>query len=303
MRYRPFGHSGQALSAVGLRLDVAHLRKHTGQAEKLIMAALEAGINTYHFDAFDLAFLKEMAALMTVVERRLLFVSISPDLPGQPGDLAGYTMPHFKDRLRDLVKGTGFSWIDLLLLEQPGANYVPPESFTFLRDLKRAGMIRHIGAVADTADIKPLVATRQFSVIKTGFDIDSTWEKRHQIDHAIHNNICVIGADYFPDMYRKESDVVPTKARFGFFGGKPKDPLAGAGTHAFLHQTADWTPEELCLGYALSLPSLSCILIDAEKTEKVEALAAVPERHLPSSVPAQIEMARFTSHLPKGHAS
>ncbi len=299
MRYRPFGHSGIALSALGLRLDVAHLRNNLGLAEKLVLAGLESGINTYHFDGCDLPFLKEMAALFTLVERRLLFISVTPDAPGQPGDLGGYTMPALKDRLRDLVKGSGFMWIDLLLFAQPGASLMPPNSIEFVRDLRRAKMVRYAGATADTADIRPLVDSGAFNVIQTGFDIDSTWEKRHQIDYAIHHDLCVVGSDYFPAIYRKASDVVPAKARTGWFGSKPKDPLAGAGTHAFLHQTPDWTPEELCLGYALSLPSLSCILIDPETPEKLENLAAVPERHLPSSVPAQIEMARFTEVLPK----
>jgi hypothetical protein len=44
---------------------------------------------------------------------------------------------------------------------------------------------------------------------------------------------------------------------------------------------------------------MSCILIDAESTEHLEALAEVPERHLPSSVPAQIEMARFNERAAK----
>ncbi len=300
MRYRPFGHSGIALSAIGLRLDVDHLRKNFGLAEKLVMTALENGINTYHFDGSDPAFLREMAALFTLVDRKLLFISVAPDAPGKPGDLAGYTMPAMKERLREVIKGSGFQWIDLLMFGQPGVAYMQDDSFSFVRDLRRARMVRYVGATADTDDIRPLVASRQFNVIKTGFDIDSTWEKRHQIDHAIHSDLCVIGADTFPEIYRKASNVVPVEARRGWFGGKPKDPLAGAGSHAFLHQTADWTPEELCLGYALSLPSLSCILIDAETTEKVETLAQVPERHLPSSVPAQIEMARFTEHTVRG---
>ena len=299
MRYRPFGHSGIALSALGLRLDVAQLRNNLRLAEKLIVTALENGINTYHFDGFDMPFLKEMAAVLTLVDRKLLFVSVTPDLPGHPGDFSGYVMPAFKDRLRDLVKSTGFLWIDLLLFAQPGASLVPPDSIEFINHLRRAKMVRYAGAIAETADIRPLVESGAFNVIQTSFDIDSTWEKRHQIDYAIHRDLCVIGSDYFPSIYRKASDVVPAKARTGWFGTKAKDPLAGAGTHAFLHQTSDWTPEELCLGYALSLPSLSCILIDPETPEKLETLAAVPERHLPSSVPAQIEMARFTEVLPK----
>jgi aryl-alcohol dehydrogenase-like predicted oxidoreductase len=144
-----------------------------------------------------------------------------------------------------------------------------------------------------------LIASDHFSVIQTSFDIDSSWDKRRKIDDAVVRDMNVIATDFYPQAYRKESDVVPKEARRGFFGGKAKNPLAGAGTHAFLHQTPDWTPEQLCLGYALAQSSMSCILIDAESPEHLESLADVPERHLPSSVPAQIEMARFNERAAK----
>ncbi len=296
MRYRPFGHSGIALSAVGLRLSVERLRKNKALAEKLIMG----GINTYHFDGADVAFLREMAAIFTLVDRKLLFISIAPDVPGQTGDLAGYTMPGMKESLRAVVKDTGFQWIDMLLFSRPGVAYMPPDSIRFLRDLRRSRLVRYLGASAETGEIRPLIDDGHFNVVQTSFDIDSAWEKRHDIDKAIQADMCVIGCDYFPEIYRKASDVVPKAAKVNWFTRKAKNPLAGAGTYAFLHQTPDWTPEELCLGFALSLPSLSCILIEPETPEKLEQLAAVPERHLPSSVPAQIEMARFTGNLAGG---
>lgn len=299
MRYRPFGHSGRALSATGLRLPVAALRRNVSQARKLIETALENGINTYHFDGLDLDFLKMAAQVFSVVERKVLFISLTPDLPGVPGDLAGYAFPVLKEALRGAIKSSGLQWLDLLVFVQPGATHLPADSFAFVQDLKKARMLRYVGTTADTDDLAPAIASRRFDVILTSFDIDSAWDKRHGIDKATHNDISVIGVDFFPDMYRKASDVVPKKARGGWFS-KPKDPLSGAGTHAFLHKTDDWTPEELCLAYALSLPSLTCILFEAETPDKVEKLAAVPERHLPSSVPAQIEMARFTDQLPKG---
>jgi aryl-alcohol dehydrogenase-like predicted oxidoreductase len=299
MRYRPFGHSGRALSATGLRLPVAAQRRNANHARKLIETALENGINTFHFDGLDLDFLKMAAQVFSVVDRKVLFISLTPDLPGVPGDLAGYAFPVLKEALRGVIKSSGLQWLDLLLFVQPGAAHLPADSLAFVQELKKARMLRHVGTTADTEELLPAIEGRRFDVIVTPFDIDSAWDKRHGIDKAIRSDMMVIGTDYFPEMYRKASDVIPKKARGGWFS-KPADPLAGAGTHAFLHTTDDWTPEELCLGYALSLPSLSCILIEAETPEKLEKLAEVPERHLPSSVPAQIEMARFTHQLPKG---
>lgn len=299
MRYRPFGRSGLALSTIGLRLKSELLGRNPALMQKLIISALENGINTYHFDSLDPAFLQVAAEAFSVVDRKLLFLSANAHEPFQAGDPDAYALGPLKERLRGAIKESGLQWLDLLYFAPPGAGCLPDDSLNFLYSLQKSKMLRFLGAMAETDDLSELIASGLYSVIQTSFDIDSSWDKRRKIDDAVVRDMNVIATDFYPATYRKASDVVPKEARRGFFGGKPKNPLAGAGTHAFLHQTPDWTPEELCLGYALSQPSMSCILIDAESPEHLEALAEVPERHLPSSVPAQIEMARFNERAHK----
>jgi aryl-alcohol dehydrogenase-like predicted oxidoreductase len=293
VRYRPFGRSGLALSTVGLRLKSETFGRNHALMRKLIVCALENGINTYHFDSLAPAFLQIAAEAFSVVDRKLLFVSTTAHEPFQAADSETYALAPLKERLRGAIKESGLQWLDLLYFAQPGAAGLSNDSLNFLHSLQKSKMLRYLGGMGETDDISALIGSEQFSVIQTRFDIDSSWDKRRKIDDAVVRDINIIATDFFPDIYRKASDVVPKEARRGFFGGKAKNPLAGAGTHAFLHQTPDWTPEELCLGYALSQPSMSCILIDAESPEHLESLAEVPERYLPSSVPAQIEMARF----------
>jgi hypothetical protein len=74
-----------------------------------------------------------------------------------------------------------------------------------------------------------------------------------------------------------------------------QSPLAGAGTYAFLERTRNWTAEEICLAHALTEPSLSSVQVSAERSERIEALAAIPDREMPPGVSAQIEMARFSA--------
>lgn len=300
MRYRPFGRSGLALSTIGLRLSFDRLGNNHALMHRLIISGLENGINTYHFDSTDTGFLKSAAEAFSVVDRKLLFVSVNAHDAGHFPDRNTYALSPLKERLRGVIKDTGLIWIDLLNFAQPGATALPDDSLNFLHSLQKSKMLRYLGGAGETDDIADLIQSGEFNVIMTSFDIDSSWDKRRRIDDAMTRNMNVIAADFFPAMYRKESDVVPKAARRGFFGGKAKNPLAGAGTHAFLHQTPDWTPEQLCLGYALSQPSMSCILIDADSPEHLESLAEVPERHLPSSVPAQIEMARFNEQSKTG---
>jgi hypothetical protein len=90
---------------------------------------------------------------------------------------------------------------------------------------------------------------------------------------------------------RPESKLLPAM-------GRARQPLAGVGTYAFLHDTAGWTPEELCLAYALTEPSLATVQIDLGFVDRIEALAAVPDRDTPTGLGAQIEMARFCGDAP-----
>ena len=297
MRYRPFGRSGLALSTIGLHLPWHVLTKNRGLTEKLLTTALENGINTYHFETADPKTLAAIADIFSVVERRLLFISIGACDAATDG--MTYELAALKDRLRGAIKDSGLMWLDLVLFDKAGTTQLPDNSYDFVKTLQRSKMLRYVGARAQTSDMAGLIDSRRFDVLRTGFDIDSTWDKRRQIDSAIAHEMAVFAEDTFPDTYRKASDLIPQEAKRGWFGAKAKNPLAGAGTYAFLHQTPDWTPEELCLGYALSQPSLSCIYVTADTPAHLEALAQVPERHLPSSVPAQIEMARFAAHAPK----
>jgi len=297
MRYRPFGRSGLALSTIGLHLPAQVLAKSRGHLDKLLTTALENGINTYHFETADPKTLNAAAEIFSVVERRLLFLSIGACDTASDG--MTYALAPLKERLRGAIKDSGLLWLDLVLFDKAATAVIPDDSYGFVKTLQRSKMLRHIGARAQTADMADLIQGHRFDVIRTGFDIDSSSDKRRQIDTAITSDMAVFAEDTFPERYSKASDLIPQEAKRGWFGAKPKNPLAGAGTYAFLHQTPEWTPEELCLGYALSQPSLSCIYVSADTPARLEALAQVPERHLPSSVPAQIEMARFAAHGPK----
>ncbi|ESQ74667.1 hypothetical protein [Asticcacaulis sp. AC402] len=293
MRYRPFGRSGMALSTIGLRLNSEKLRKNHNLLQKMILAALENGINAYHFDSTDPSILKAANEVFAVVERKLLFIALSAHEPGAIPDAAAYTFGPLRERLKAVIRDAGLHWIDLLLFGQPGAAVLPDDSVDFLRTLQKSRMLRYTGVQAETEDLGDLIRGGQFNLLATSYDIDSSWDKRRQIDFAIQREMNVFATTFFPEAYRKASDVVPPEARRGWFGGKARNPLAGAGSHAFLHQTYGWTPEELCLGYALSQPCLACIFIEPDDVAHLEALADVPERHMPPSVPAQIEMARF----------
>lgn len=302
MRYRPFGRSGMALSTVGLRLSWETFNKNRGTAAALMTAALENGINTFHFDTTDLELLKLAAEVFSIVDRKLLFVGCTAHGRTIDGPATSYELTPLRSRLKGAIKESGLNWLDMLAFERPLSHILPEDSRAFLRSLKEARMLRYACATVDVADMDDVIMSGDFNVIDTRFDLDTSWDKRNLMDKAVASDMCVMARDYFPDAYKKASDLMPQDGKKSWFFKKPENPLTGAGTYAFLHQTPDWTAEELCLSYALHQTAISCVLIEPKTVDQLELLAQVPERHMPSSVPAQIEMARFTEHDPKNRA-
>ncbi|MFT4091407.1 MAG: aldo/keto reductase [Asticcacaulis sp.] len=295
MRYRPLGKSGTALSSLALNIGPGAIRLGRNHTYRLIMAALENGINTYHFDVSHPDILRAAADAFSDIDRKILFLSVNAhnDLSQDPQ--ADYALRPLRERLRSIVQDYGLGYIDLLMFHAHGFNKIPDSTWIFLEGLKNARLLRYLGASANTDHIKDVVEHGRFGILRTVFDLDTNWDKRHLLDHAIARGLNILGHDYFPTAYQKSSDTVPKAARRGWFGGKAADPLAGSGTYAFLHQTPSWSAEELCLAYTLSQPCLTSVLVSPETPERLNALAEISERNMPPSVPAQIEMARFSA--------
>ena len=78
---------------------------------------------------------------------------------------------------------------------------------------------------------------------------------------------------------RKHSPDTPQKDAFGF-----------------MYRTQGWTAEAICLGYVLSDPSVSSVIVRADDPERLAILTAVPERDMPPGLAAQIEMARVVAN-------
>jgi hypothetical protein len=127
--------------------------------------------------------------------------------------------------------------------------------------------------------------------------------ERRRLRAAVDRDMGVIAYEYYPkNFHGSGGGGVSAPKTNGWVrpkGAPASAPLAGAGTYAFLNRTRGWTPEEICLAHALTEPSLSSVQVSADRAERVEALAAIPEREMPPGVSAQIEMARFSSVAPE----
>jgi hypothetical protein len=152
--------------------------------------------------------------------------------------------------------------------------------------------VRGVG-IASRGDIDPgLLKSGLITAVSSPFNLSSGWAERHRSRHASQHDFAVIGEDFWPQALREGGELAGPKPSLW---RRRSDPLADIGGYEFLHATQGWSGEDICLGYALTEPSLSTVRITADTRAEVERLAAVVERDLPNGVCAQIEMARFSA--------
>ncbi|MFN3515103.1 MAG: aldo/keto reductase [Phenylobacterium sp.] len=288
MRYRPFGASGKAVSAVSLVLREAPNMTTPSAWRALAFTAMENGVN-----AFEIAAGADVAALgvgeaLRAVERRLIFLGWR--LRGDPkGTLSAQAIGL---SIRDGLRKTGAGYFDVLMMDETAYETLAPGALDYLMELRGSGVCLQLGVAGDGAAADASISSGSFDVLATPFSLISDWQARRRIREASARNMTMIGYDSCPAALA-HAPVSQPSARRGLFT-RP-DPMAGVGTYAFLQETPGWSAEELCLAYALTEPAFATMQVEAFRTEAVERVAAVCDRDLPAGVSAQIEMARFAA--------
>jgi aryl-alcohol dehydrogenase-like predicted oxidoreductase len=302
MRYRPFGATGASISTVTLTLGLDAISRGPEAAAALIYAALEAGINSYSLESADPVLAECVGRALSSVDRNLLNVGLTlgrgDGRRGGQRDFTAEGMTHSIDRALHV---SGLGWIDVALLEQPAENELPQSSLNALKALRATERVRYLGVSGDGEVMDAYVSTGAFDVLATPYNVHSEWRVRSRIRAAKEQDMAVLAYDYFPDSIStpKKAAAVhePKKGLFGFgLGGRSKkEPLADAGTFAFLHKTNNWDAESICLAHVMTDPAVCSVLIQARDEARVELLASVPDRDMPPGLAAQIEMARVGS--------
>ncbi len=290
MRYRPFGVSGPAVSNLTLCLGAEAAARGGAHVRQMIFAALEAGINAYHFDSADPALLRAAGEALGHVERRLVIASVSL---GVGRDFSPISLGR---EIEQGLHASGLGWFDLAVLDRPGENELPQAALTALKAIRKAGHVRMLGVSSDEAVSDLYVSTGAFDALFTPFHANIEWRVRARMRAALERQMSLFVYGYFPDSLsteRKAAEAGAPKKR-GLFGLGGRAPVEETqrGSFAFLHQTRGWTAEAICLAYALTDPGVSSVLIRPRDRAELETLAATPERDLPAGLSAQIEMAR-----------
>ena len=294
MRYRPFGATGKAVSAVSLLLREAP-NMNTPQAWRIMaFAAMENGINCFELTAgLDVMALGIGEALRSV-ERRLMFLSWR--LRGDGSHTL--TAEMIAASVRGGLQRTGAIYFDLLTMDEVAYESMDEGAHAYLADLRSAGLCLQIGIVGDGPMVDACIKLGTFDVLVTPFDLTSDWQARRRVRDASDRNMTIVACDPFPAAQIRAagggSGSSIQRGGSSLLKRSASDPLAGAGTYAFLHQTSNWTAEEICLAYLLTEPTFASIQVEAFRAESLSRYAGVADRDLPTGVAAQIEMARFS---------
>jgi aryl-alcohol dehydrogenase-like predicted oxidoreductase len=282
MRYRPLGARGQVVSSVSLILQPEPFRRRPGDWTSLIYAALECGVSGFEIRGLDGPLGEGLGSALGGVDRRLVFVALR--LAVRRDRKAG--LEAMRGQINAALAATGLDYLDAVLVEHP-SDGAEVQGLDELSGLKSAGLVRTLGIAGSGETVDALVARGKLDLLATEYSLLSGWAERRRVRSAVASDMGVLGYGVFP---RETLDrLIQPRVR------NKANPLAGTGGYGFLQQTRDWTPEELCVAYALTEPGLASVQVRPESIDHLERLAAVTDRELPSGVAAQIEMARFSA--------
>jgi aryl-alcohol dehydrogenase-like predicted oxidoreductase len=299
MRYRPLGRSGAAVSCLTLVLTDEPMRRD--DRVRLVYAALELGVNCFEVQARDPEVAAALADALASIERRMVFVALrvgwSRDRSGRR--VRDLTVDGINHAIESTLDAAALNRFDVVIVEAPDDEPLPVQVIPTLEDQVEAGRVRMLG-IAGEDGVDAHLGSGVFQVLATPFNIQSGWRERSRLRAAVQADMAIIGSHYMPFAPPVEEDRPSGPFGLGrlFAAKKPKVDES----HAFLKRTPGWTPEEICLGYALTEPSITTIETGVHNAEHLQALADVVERDLPTGAAAQIEMARF-SHGQLGGAA
>lgn len=282
MRYRPFGRTGIAVSALSLALNGDSDRRKASDWLAIIHSALEHGVNAFEISRPTPAMLSGLAEGIAGVRRALLFVALrtNPNMSGR--QLDGW--------VSEVIAAGGLGEINLFTIDADSPEF--EEALVAGLRLKDLNQVRRLAVAGPGERLVDHVEDPLFDALVMPFGLLSGWRDRNLVRAALERQMGVMSYDPCPTQLTEIVKEEKKQAKGGWF--KRPDPLAVAGSHAFLQTTPGWTAEQICLAYALTEPAVTTVQMPVKDLEHLADLAAVPERSLPAQITAQIEMSHFT---------
>ncbi|WP_292050712.1 MULTISPECIES: oxidoreductase [unclassified Brevundimonas] len=290
MRFRPLGDAGTAVSSITLTLDAGVAATGAENIRALVYAALEEGVNSFHIDSLDGTLIRTFGDALSDIDRDLLHITLT--LGPLPNGRRDFSVDGVNAVMDAVLNATGINYFDAVVLDDPAESELPVQTLKTLRADERI-MRLGIRGNSDVMDI--YISSGRFDLLFTPCHIQLDQRQRAWMRSAKEQQLIVFGTEYYPEELlnpaKPPPPPEPTKGLFGLSRKKVvvEEPLS---PFAFLHTTAGWEAEDLCLAHALLDPSLGSVVVRASDVENLRRLARACERDMPVSMPAQLEMAR-----------
>jgi aryl-alcohol dehydrogenase-like predicted oxidoreductase len=282
MRYRPFGRTGIAVSALSLALNGDNDRRKASDWLAIIHSALEHGVNAFEISRPSPALLSGLAEGIAAVRRALLFVALRAD-PGMSGrKLDGW--------VNEVIAAGGLGEINLFTIDAESTEF--EEALVAGLRLKDLEQVRRLAIAGPCELLVDHVEDPLFDALVMPFGLLSDWRDRNLVRTALARQMGVMSYDPCPEQLTEMVKDENKQAKTGWF--KRPEPLAATGSHTFLQSTPGWTAEQICLAHVLTEPAITTVQMPVKNLEHLAGLAEVPERNLPAQISAQIEMSHFT---------
>ena len=291
MQYRRCLHSGLALSALRLRLSAHAYRKTPGAVREIVERGLENGINAFQIDSADAGFLNQIAQVLKVVDRGVLFISMTARDNYGVAYENGINVDTLKQRLTEAFRLPGLQRLDLLSFQAAEYRALTAEDHAFLHHLIQGGMIGQVGVQIETADFPNILDIGQPTSLLTNFDVTASKARRHMLETASRMDLSVFGQNYYPARLLQggQGESIRSHLQNVQDGDAPQGP----SKYSFLFNEIGWTAQEICLGFALSQPALVNVGVVARDSDHLDRLAKVVGRTLPRALHAHIELGTF----------
>ena len=290
MRYRPFGAANMAISVVSLTLTDSPHGRARFDWKGLVYGALENGINAFEIVGQDPAILDGLAEALQSIDRHLVFVAkrLGPT-PTGGNDFSAMGMVR---TVEATIARCGFDYLDAVMLNDPSEEALTKDALDALIAMRDDGQARQIGITGEGPAIDAYISSGKFNVLSMPYNLTSGWISRNRIRDAVDQNMAIMGYGFLPVALSAPASK-PLIPRRLLWNAKADEAQAHLDTYAFLHETYNWTAEEICLAYALTQPALATVQITPDHASRLAELAAVPERDMPPGLAPRIEMARF----------
>jgi aryl-alcohol dehydrogenase-like predicted oxidoreductase len=291
MRYRPLGHTGIHVSAVGLGGNQFGTTCNATQTAAIVHRALDLGVNFIDSaDMYGEGASEETLGKALAGRWHEVVLASKTGAGDEPGKLS---RKRVAERLDASLRRLGSDHIDLYYLHFPDAATPLEETLRAMEDAVRAGKIRYVGIsnhpawqVAEAAGIARRNGWSPVAASQVRYNLLDRAPEAEMIPACAHLGVSLVpysplGSSFLTGKYAPDAPP-PADSRFGRnarAGDRYMRPehFASLGRYRAFAERRGHSVAELAVAWLLSQPVVCSVIAGATRPEQVAANAQAAE--------------------------